>query len=305
MRALLAPRKAISSSRWPLPTRTRVGLGLTLPAAAVVAATAGYPLGWLFWASVLSDAPLGAHQFKYVGLDNYTSVLTDVEFGSALVQTVGFVLTTVTLELAIGFPIALALHGKHRGVRFFRTIVSLPLLMAPSVAAVLFRFLYADQYGAINGWLSLLGLQGPLWLADPWGARAAILVANLWLATPFVVLVLLAAMAGLPEELFDAGRVDGASSYQLIRYITLPLLRPAFLLILVVRVTDAARIFDLVYILTGGGPGNFTDVLSTYIYRQAFTRGQLPSAAAASVILTVVVLGASALMFRSMRRKDA
>jgi multiple sugar transport system permease protein len=278
----------------------------TLPAIAVVVMVVGYPLLWSANLSLQSPDVLGpqAHP-HYVGLDNYAAVLGSGEFVSAMLQTLGFVVTTLTLELVIGFGVALLLNRTLRGLGIFKLIVSLPLLMAPSVAGVQFRFLFADQYGAINYLLSLVGIQGPLWMADPWAARLGILIANLWLATPFVILVLFAGMASLPQEPFEAARVDGANSLQTIRYIMLPLLRPAFLVVLVVRLTDAFRVFDLVYVLTGGGPGNFTDVASTYIYRETFTRADFPQGSAASFVLIAVVCALSYALFRILRPSNA
>lgn len=285
--------------------RQRTGLLFTLPAILAVILVVGYPLVWSANLSLQSPDALGPNAHPhYVGLDNYAAVLNSDEFVSAMIRTLGFVLTTLTLELVIGFGVALLLNRAMRGVSIFKLIVSLPLLMAPSVAGVQFRFLYADQYGAFNAILSVVGLSGPLWLADPWAARLGILIANLWLATPFVVLVLLAGMASLPQEPFEAARVDGATSRQMIRYIMLPLLRPAFLVILVVRLTDAFRVFDLVYVLTGGGPGNFTDVASTFIYRQTFTRADFPQGAAASFFLIGIVCLLSFALFRVLRRFD-
>jgi multiple sugar transport system permease protein len=278
----------------------------TAPAIVAVVLVIGYPLAWALNLSFLSEdalAPRGDPH--YVGLDNYAEMLGSRDFRAAILQTLGFVVTTLTLELLIGFPIALLLHRRLRGIGLFRLIVALPLLIAPSVAGLLFRFLFADQYGAVNHLLSLVGIEGPLWAANPWAARAAILIGNLWLATPFAVLVLLAGMASLPEEPFEAARVDGARPWQLFRYIMLPLLRPALLVILVVRLTDAFRIFDLVYILTGGGPGNFTDVASTFIYREAFVRVHFPQAAAAAFMLVALVAALSFAMFRLLRRRDA
>lgn len=276
----------------------------TLPAIVCVAAIIGLPLLWAANLSLLSAdalAPIGAPH--YVGLDNYAAMLGSGDFRSAMFQTLGFVATTLTLELAIGLPIALLLNRTLRGIGIFKVIVALPLLVAPSVAGLMFRFLYADQYGAVNHLLSLAGIDGPLWIADPWAARAAILFANLWLATPFVVLVLLAGMASLPKEPLEAARVDGASSYRVVRHVMLPLLRPAILVIIVVRLTDAFRVFDLVYILTGSGPGNFTDVASTFIYRETFVRAHFTTAAAASFVLIAVVAGLSLFAFRMLRTR--
>jgi multiple sugar transport system permease protein len=277
----------------------------TLPAIVAVAVVIGYPLLWAANLSLLSaDALAPRGDPHYVGLDNYAQMLGTRDFREAMLLTSGFVVTTLTLELVIGFPIALLLNRRLPGMGIFKLIVALPLLMAPSVAGLLFRFLFADQYGAINHLLSLVGIEGPLWVASPWAARAAILIANLWLATPFVVLVLLAGMASLPEEPFEAARVDGARGWQLIRYVMLPLLRPAILVILVVRLTDAFRIFDLVYILTGGGPGNFTDVASTFIYRETFVRLHFPQAAAASLLLVGFVALLSLMLFRLLRARS-
>lgn len=267
-------------------------------------AVIGFPLLWAANLSLLSaDALAPRGEPQYVGLDNYAAMLGSTDFRSAMLQTVGFVATTLMLELAIGFPMALLLNRALRGVVVFKLIVALPLLVAPSVAGLIFRFIYADQYGAVNHLLSLVGINGPLWIADPWAARAAILFANLWLATPFVVLVLLAGMASLPTEPLEAARVDGASSYRVIRHVMLPLLRPAILVIIVVRLTDAFRVFDLVYILTGSGPGNFTDVASTFIYRETFVRAHFPTAAAASFVLIAVVAGLSLFAFRMLRTR--
>ena len=295
-----SPRKGIrrlGGSR-----RQRIGLLFTAPAIVVVAVVIGLPLLWAANLSLLSaDALAPRGDPHYVGLDNYVAMLATRDFREAMIQTTGFVATTLTLELLIGFPIALLLNRTLPGIGIFKVIVALPLLLAPSVAGLLFRFLFADQYGAINHVLSLVGIEGPLWVANPWAARAAILIANLWLATPFVVLVLLAGLASLPADPFEAARVDGARGWQLVRYITLPLLRPAILVILVVRLTDAFRIFDLVYILTGGGPGNFTDVASTFIYRETFVRVHFPQAAAASFLLVGFVALLSTILFRLLR----
>jgi multiple sugar transport system permease protein len=197
--------------------------------------------------------------------------------------------------------IALLLNQNMRGMGKFRLIFSLPLLMAPSVAGLQFRFLFEDQYGAINAILKSIGIDGPLWLVDVAAARAAILLSNLWLATPFVVLVLLAGMANLPDEPFEAARLDGAGPFQVFRHIMLPMLRPAILVILVIRLADAFRVFDLVYILTGGGPGHSTDVLSTYIYRETFVRADFAGGAAASFVLVAIVAVLSFLSLRLLR----
>src|SRR6185436_12114 len=140
---------------------------------------------------------------------------------------------------------------------------------------------------------SWFGGGGPLWFADIWLARATIVITNLWLALPFDILMLVAGLASLPNEPIEAARVDGASRLQILRLVTLPLLKPVIAIILVVRFADAFRIFDVVYVLTGSGPANATDVLSTFIYRQMFSAFDFAGGAAASIILVIVTAIAS------------
>lgn len=241
---------------------------------------------------------------EFIGLSNYVKLLTSPTFTHILYQTFGFVVTTLTLELVIGFALALILNKGLRGTKLFRVIFSLPLMIAPVVAGLQWRWLYADQYGVINYVLSIFGIKGPLWLASPWGARAAVLIANLWLATPFVVLVLLAGLSSLPHEPFEAARIDGARNHQIFWYIMLPLLRPSLLIILVVRLTDALRVFDIVYILTQGGPGGSTEVVSTHIYKEVFTRLNFAEGAAASFIMVAIMMVISLVCVKLLRPKE-
>src|SRR5690349_2945530 len=155
----------------------------------------------------------------------------------------------------------------------------------------------------IDSLMNGFGGEGPLWFADVWLARATIVIANLWMALPFDILVLLAGLASLPTEPIEAAQVDGASPSQIFFSITLPLLKPVIAVILVIRLADAFRIFDVVYVLTGGGPANTTDVLSTYIYRQMFTVLDFPGGAAAAVLLVLVTAAFSLLAVLLLRSR--
>lgn len=281
----------------------RKGFFLTLPTLIIMTITVFYPILWSLKLS-LSSTNLKMTEFEFIGLKNYTEVLQSKEFISVLLQTTGFVFTTIILELIIGFIVAIALNRALPGTNLFKLIFTFPLMIAPVVSGLQWRWLFADQYGPINHILSIFGIDGPLWMVDPWAARAAVLISNLWLATPFVILVLMAAMASLPEELFEAAKIDGAKNYQIFRYIMLPLLKPAILLILVVRLADAFRVFDIVYIITQGGPGNATDVLSSYIYKEIFTKMHFAEGAAASFIVMIIVAVISFASFRLLRPKE-
>ncbi|MGR0218694.1 carbohydrate ABC transporter permease [Agromyces sp. ZXT2-6] len=286
--------------------RRWTGVALTGPAIAALALTALFPLLWTISLS-MQDFQVGvnAPASSFVGGDNYVEVLTSPEFVQALFQTLGYVATTLVLELVIGLPIALALQRATMGRRLLRVVVALPLMVAPVVASLAFKFLFSNDYGLINQGLAVLGLPTPSWFADVWLARTTILVSNLWLALPFVVLVLLAALANIPDELIEAARTDGAGRWRTFVHIILPLLRPAILIILVIRLADAFRIFDAVYVLTGGGPGNATEVMSSFLYRMMFTRADFPGAAAATVLFVVVIAVCAGSIFFILRDREA
>lgn len=280
------------------------GVLLTLPALIALAITVVYPICWLISLSFQSfSIAANASPAKFAGLANYRTVLGDQEFQQALLHTVGFVVVTIGLELLISFPIALALNRVGRGARAFQLIIALPLMVAPVVGGMAWRFLFSNGYGLINSLLGDVGIHGPSWLGTPWLARGSVMVPNLWLALPFDVLVLLAGLANLPHDPFEAARIDGAGRFQSFRYLTLPLLRPALLIILVIRLADAFRLFDLVYILTGSGPANSTDMLSTYIYRLMFTNVNFAAGAAAATLLTLITALAAGLAVLLIRRK--
>ena len=193
------------------------------------------------------------------------------------------------LEAILGLAVALALHRGLRGSKIFSAIVALPLMVAPVVGALAWRFIFVDGYGMIDSIAGALRRRAGRYGSPTSGWRApSIVIANLWMALPFDILVLLAGLASLPTEPLEAAQVDGASPAQILVSIILPLLKPVIAVILVVRLADAFRIFDVVYVLTGGGPANTTDVLSTYIYRQMFTVFDFPGGAAAAVLLVLI-----------------
>ncbi|WP_424769401.1 carbohydrate ABC transporter permease [Paenibacillus sp. sgz302251] len=279
------------------------GIMLTLPALLVMAATVLYPILWSLKISVFESEGIMSTG-SFVGLENYWTVLNSSQFQKALVNTLGFVSATIIVELFIGFVIALVLNKSLPGTKFFRVIFTLPLMIAPVVSGLQWRWLFADQYGVVNAVLKLVGIDGPLWLGTVWGARSAVLIANVWLATPFVILILLAAMSSLSEDLYEAARLDGANAFQIFRLITLPLLKPAILMILVVRLSDAFRVFDIVYILTQSGPGGSTEVLSTYIYKNTFTGMHFGQGSAASFLVMILIMIISFVLFRVLRPKE-
>ena len=280
------------------------GYTLVAPACILLLITFAVPLIYAFLISISDSNAVIDNQFVFVGLDNYLSVIKSSKFQSALFHTCFFVVTTILLELVIGFGIALLLYREVAGSRIFRLIFAVPLMVAPVVSGLQWRWLFADQYGIINHLLSLIGIKAPLWFTGSSTAWVTIVVSNLWLAAPFVILVLLAGLGGLSEELNEAAAIDGADSRQIFWKVILPQLKPTLLIILVIRLTDAFRIYDLVYILTGGGPGGATEVLSTYIYKRIFTDWKFGQGAAASFLVMLIIGILSLLCNRLMREEE-
>lgn len=271
---------------------------MTLPALVVMAVTVLYPITWSLVLSLSDSSSVISGNLKFVGLNNYVNVVQATGFQDALKHTIVFVFITVTIELLLGLIIALTLNAQLAGSKGFNLIFTLPLMMAPLVSGLQWRWMLTDQYGIINVILSVFGIEGPHWLSYPIPAFASILLANIWLAVPFSILVLVAALLALPKSLYEAGKLDGANLIQEFRYITLPQLKIAILTILVIRLADAFRVFDIVYILTNGGPGNSTDMISTYIYTTSFVRLRFGPSSAASYISLVIVGIVSFIMFK-------
>lgn len=303
-------------SETPLRTRRRAnvtlrrnrltGIALTVPAMIAIAVTVLFPLLWTVSLSFQKfDLSVGAPAASFVGFDNYARVLASPGFLTALLQTIGYVVTTLILELVIAMPIALLLNRQTRGARSLRLVVAIPIMIAPIVASLAFKFLFSNGYGFINAALQAVGVPAPSWFASVWLARGTVLVTNMWLALPFVILVLLAGLSNVPHELNEAARTDGANAWQRFSRITLPLLKPAILIVLVIRLADAFRVFDSVYVLTGGGPANSTDVMSSYLYRLMFSSTDFSGSSAATVMFVIVVgVCAGAIFFLLRERTD-
>jgi ABC-type sugar transport system permease subunit len=244
---------------------------------------------------------------RFVGLDNYLDFFADPAFWQAVWRTAYFTFVSVGLEVAIGIAIAAFLQRRYAGWRFLRLAVFVPWAVPTIAAATMFRWIYNADYGALNGLLLQLGLIDKYipWLADPFSAMNMVIIADVWKSTPFVVLIVLAAMAGIPGDLYEAARIDGASRWQSFWRVTLPLLKGAVLVVLVVRTVEAFRVFDMIYVLTGGGPANGTLVISYVAYQETFRFFSLGRGAAISFIISMFVLGAALVYLRllSTRRE--
>lgn len=228
--------------------------------------------------------------WRYVGLRNYIYTLTqDPYFYTSLRVTVSFIIAAVGIEFLLGLVIALLLTRPIKRVGLYRTTLVIPSTMTPVVVGIIWRLLYNPELGTLNYFLRLFGLRPLNWLGDPQIALSSVIVADVWQWTPFVALILLAGLQSLPREPYEASIVDGASVFQTFRFITFPLLLPTIIVVLLLRIMDAFKTFDLVFVLTQGGPGMTTELLSYYTYRYGFKFFHMGRAAAMSLIIFAIV----------------
>ncbi len=268
-----------------------------LPAAVLLVAVTAFPLAYVAWLS-LERRSLLAGPTRFAGLDNYLRMATDERFWNALANTAYFTAVSVPLELVLGLAIALVLQRPFRGRALAYGVVLLPWAVPTAVSARMWEWMYDSQIGVLNYLLDA----DVNWLGSPVWALNAAIVMDVWKSTPFVALLLIAALQGIPRDLYHAAAVDGASRALVLRAITLPLLAPVILVALVFRTIDAFRVFDSVYVLTGGGPADTTETLSIYAYRALFQSLEFGYGSAVAVAVFVCV-GLATLVYAWLLRR--
>ena len=264
------------------------------PAVGVMAVASLYPLlaalqlGFYDWSmgTPWSEA-------KWVGLDAFVAAFRDPAVWRSLVTTLVFAFVCVVAEMTLGIALALALEGKVRGMAAFRTLFILPMMIAPIAVGLTWRYLFDAQFGLLNALAGLAGIAPIPWLAQEHTAFAAIVVADIWQWTPFVVIMMVAGLANVDTAVLEAARIDGANWWQTTMRVKLPMVVHVIAITLLMRLIDAFRVLEVIYILTFGGPGDSTEILSLHIYKTAFVGQRLGSAAAISVLLLAVVAALS------------
>ncbi|MBW7881084.1 MAG: sugar ABC transporter permease [Caldilineaceae bacterium] len=270
-----------------------------LPAAIWILVFTIFPLLYALYTSMFSFRFGRVNQF--VGATNFARLFTDTNLHNGLRVTIVFVVVTVVIEMLVGFALALLLNREMRGKNVLRAIMILPLFATPVAVGYLGITLFYEVNGPINVTLRTLGFGDVPWLSNPFWALVAIIIVDIWQWTPFVFLVSLAALQGLPADLYEAAEVDGASPWQSFRGITLPLMMPTMWLILLLRLVESFKIFDIPTSLTLGGPGRATEVYSLFTYRTALRFFDHGYAAAQGFLLLIIVSIIVALLFRQIR----
>ena len=275
-----------------------------LPAAALLLLVIAYPI---LRTTILSFTQFSLHtsfQSEFTGLQNYLRLAFDSRFHNALKVTVIFTVISVALEFALGLILALAADTFTRGRGVIRAFFLAPWTLPTAVIAVLWAWIFNDQYGILNAVLIQANFlqAGIAWLAEPGSAMASIIIADVWKTTPFVFLVLLAGIQNVPQELFEAIEMDGGGAWAKFRYVTWPFLLPFVFISLVFRIIQSFAIFDLVYVMTGGGPGGATETVSVYSY-QTYMRYLDFGYGSAQVVAVVLILAATAALLHQLLLK--
>ena len=270
--------------------RRYAGYWFLAPAVVYLVIFSIYPLVYAINVSlrqfILSKPYLG---MEWVGLENFARVLTDSHFHDSVKATLYFASVAVTVELLVGLGIALLLNRDLPGLGVMRTLVIIPMMIAPVVVGLSWKYMLDFDTGVLNYFIRQLGMRPPNWLGDADAAIPAIILADIWQWTSLFALMLLAGLQSMPVEPFEAARVDGASSWQSFRHLTLWFLRPFILIALLLRVMDALRLFDTPFVMTGGGPGRVTEFASLYAYRQAFSYYYVSLGIAAAFIILIII----------------
>jgi multiple sugar transport system permease protein len=257
-----------------------------------------YPIFYVFYLS-LHRKLLIFDISKFVGLENYLFLLSDDRFWNALKNTAYFTAVSVSLELILGLSIAILLQRSFRFKGFVRAIVLIPWAIPTVVSAKMWEWIYNTDFGILN---YIVGSKIN-WLGDPFLALNAAVFMDVWKTTPFVAILLMAGLQVIPQELYQAAKVDGAGRWDTFKTITLPLLKPVILVVLLFRTLDAFRIFDSIYVLTGGGPANATETLSIYAYKVLFQTLQFGYGSTLSVVVFLCI-GCMSLLYIKLLSKE-
>ena len=273
------------------------------PAVICLAGTVAFPIVKAAYMSLFNNVLIKPQEYAFIGLGNYARLLRDDVFWLSLWNSLIWVFGSVSLQFLGGFAAALLLHQGFRGRALVRTVTLLPWIIPGIVVALVWEWLYQPNYGVINDLLIRAGLlrDRVAWLSDPALAMPAVIAANVWRGVPFFAIMLLAGLQSIPDDLYEAARVDGASVIQRFWHLTLPLLRPIIVVATATRIIWTFNYADLIFVMTSGGPANATQITSTYTLLQAYSNLDFGYAATLSIVLLIIMLVFTILYLRVTR----
>lgn len=291
--------RAEQISRW---LEKHMGLLLLLPASLIFLFLTVFPLFYNAYISFFDYAFI-QRLFEFTGLDNYRFLIEDELFIGSIKNTLRFLLTATTVEVIVGVAVAVLLNAKLFAKKVILPLTILPMMFPTMVVTAIWAIIYDYEYGFFSNVLRTFGLAPVRWLSDHRFAMESIALVDVWQWTPFVVLVILAGLQSIPDYLYEAAQLDGASDWQQFCHITLPVIAFHLQLVILLRVIDGFRLFDKVYALTGGGPGHSTETITMFIFKEGFRYFNLGFAAAASLVMLLLILAVSLIYTRRMWRE--
>ncbi len=272
------------------------------PAVLLVAVLIVYPIAYTGWMSFQEWSASSLSPPRFVGTANYAKILVgDARFREAVARTIYFTLVAVAAETLLGVAMALLFNREFWGRGLLRTLAILPMVATPTAIALVFVMMYHPTLGVANYLVSLAGLAPFRWTYSSQTALYALALVDIWQWTPLIMLIALAGLASLPREPYEAARLDGASPFQAFWHITLPLLRPALVVAILFRAIDALKTFDIIFVMTQGGPANASETINILLFNQAFSYFNMGYAASMAVALFALVMGASLLLIKVRR----
>jgi len=277
---------------------------LLAPTVIILLGLTVFPTVYMYIVAFQKFDPSNPAASQWIGFDNFARLLSDDKFHNALYRTFEFTFFAVSIEFALGLGFALLVDKHIRNLNFIKTVLLIPMMLPPICVAIVWKLMYAPQFGVINDIFKRVGLHPLQWASGYDTAMLSVIIADVWEWTPFVFLMCLAGLASMPTEPFEAADLDGASSWQKFRDLTWPFLRPIVSITLLLRIMDAFRLFDQVYVLTLGGPAAATETLSYYIYKVAFRFFDIGYAAAISIFMLIVTLMFSTWLLKRMQIAD-
>jgi multiple sugar transport system permease protein len=293
----LVPKPSVQSHWWERNLRYL----FVLPSVVMILAIGLFPLLYSLSISFL-QWDLQRPERRFIGLKNYTKALEDNRMWEAMGHTLVIIIVAVALELLLGLILAQTLSTHLPGKRFIMPLLLLPVVMAPLIVGYTWRMLWDTQYGPINqvlGWVLGQPME-TVWLANPRTVYPAILITEIWQWTPFMFLVLLAGIVAIDPQLKEAAALDGATAWQTLRFVTLPIVQPIIVLAILFRALDVFKLFDIIFSLTGGGPGSQTETISYYVYILGFKNFRLGYTAALSILVLIAVSVLITLLWRRL-----
>jgi sn-glycerol 3-phosphate transport system permease protein len=292
--------RSSSTRRW---QATGISLLYLLPSLVVFSVFVFYPLVKSFYLSLYASSPFGFPTGIFVGLKQYRIALTSANYRNGLLVTLLYTLYTVPLGILIALGLATLANVRVRGIGLFRTIYALPIGVSIGASSIVFLLLYNARAGVLNYFLTSVGLPAVEWLTQPGAALWAVAILSIWAGIGFNFIVLLSGLQGIPEELYESARIDGADTFRIFRSITLPLLAPTLFFVVVVSTIAAFQSFAQIHILTKGGPVNATNVVVYGIYREAFFNFQTGYASAQAILLFLILLALTLVQFLVIERR--